>query len=149
MAMTLLPPDFKDFLKLLNSRKVKYLLIGGYAVAYHGYSRATADMDLWIAIDPENARNLVEILSEFGFAAETLEPGLFLQEGKIVRMGVPPLRIEILTTISGVTFTECFHDRVLGEIDGVDVPIISLEHLKANKKASGRFKDLSDLEHLE
>jgi hypothetical protein len=134
---------------LLNSRKVKYLLIGGYAVAYHGYSRATADMDLWIAIDPENARSLVEILTEFGFAAETLEPGLFLQEGKIVRMGVPPLRIEILTTISGVTFTECFHDRVLGEIDGVDVPFISLEHLKANKKASGPFNDLSDLEHLE
>jgi hypothetical protein len=134
---------------LLNSRRVKYLLIAGYAVAYHGYSRATADMDLWIAIDPENARNLVEVLSEFGFAAETLKPGLFLQKGKIVRMGVPPLRIEILTTISGVTFTEGFHDRVLGEIDGVDVPFISLEHLKANKKASGPFNDLSDLEHLE
>jgi hypothetical protein len=88
-------------------------------------------------------------LTEFGFAAETLEPGLFLQEGKIVRMGVPPLRIEILTTISGVSFTECFRDRVLGQIDGMDVPIISLEHLKANKKASGRFKDLSDLEHLQ
>jgi hypothetical protein len=147
--MTLLPPDFKDFLKLLNSRKVKYLLIGGYAVAYHGYSRATADMDLWIAIEPENAKSLVAALSEFGFAADTLEPGLFLQEGKIVRMGVPPLRIEILTTISGVSFSECYRDRVLGKFDEVYVPIISLQHLKTNKKASGRFKDLSDLEHLE
>jgi len=106
-------------------------------------------MDLWIAIEPENARSLLDVLSEFGFAADTLEPGLFLQEGKIVRMGVPPLRIEILTTISGVSFAECYRDRVLGRIDEVDVPIISLHHLKANKKASGRFKDLSDLEHLE
>lgn len=149
MATTLLPPDFKDFLKLLNSKNVSYLLIGGYAVAYHGYSRATADMDVWIAMDPENANKVVDALREFGFAAAAIEPGLFLQEGKIVRMGVPPLRIEILTTISGVSFANCYPDRVLAHIDGVEVPVISLPHLKANKKASARFKDLADLEHLE
>jgi hypothetical protein len=149
MGTTLLPPDFKDFLKLLNSKSVRYLLIGGYAVAYHGYSRATANMDLFIATDSDNANKIVAALGEFGFAMEALEPSLFLQEGKIVRMGVPPLRIEILTSISGVSFAECYRDRVAGRIDEVDVPIISLEHLKTNKRASARFKDLADLEHLE
>lgn len=134
MGTTLLPPGFKDFLKLLNSRKVRYLLIGGYAVGYHGYARATADMDLWIAMDPVNAREVVEALGEFGFPTDALEPGLFLTEG---------------TTISGLSFEECYPERVVDQIDGVDVPIISLKHLKANKKASGRFKDLADLEHLE
>ena len=145
----ILPSDFRDFLKLLNSRNVKYLLIGGYAVGYHGYSRATADMDLWIAIDPNNAKGVVSALQEFGFSSAELEPGLFLEEGKIVRMGVPPLRIEILTTISGVSFENCYPQRVTAQIDGIEVPIISLEHLKLNKRASGRFKDLADLEQLQ
>ena len=110
---------------------------------------ATADMDLWIAMDPVNAKEVVEALTEFGFPSDALEPGLFLTEGKIVRMGVPPLRIEILTTISGLFFEKCYPERIVDQIDGGDVPIISLMHLKANKKASGRFKDLADLEHLE
>ncbi len=145
---TILPSDFRDFLKLLNSRNVRYLLIGGYAVGYHGYSRATADMDLWIDIDPDNAARVVAALLEFGFASAELETALFLEEGKIVRMGVPPLRIEILTTISGVSFRDCYSHRVTAQIDGLEVPVISLEHLKINKRASGRFKDLADLDQL-
>src|SRR5262245_18805081 len=97
---TILPPDFKEFLRLLNSNNVEYLLIGGYAVNYHGYPRATVDMDVWIAMDPQNAERVAAAVRAFGFRDTTARE--FLQPHKIVRMGVPPLRLEILTTISGV-----------------------------------------------
>jgi hypothetical protein len=143
-----LPQDFKEFLSLLRSHGVEYLLIGGYAVGYHGYPRATGDMDIWIALDPENARRMVETLREFGFDTPQLSPDLFLQDRSMVRMGNVPLRIEITTMISGVSFAECYADRVTDVIDGVEVSLISLRHLKENKRASGRHKDLTDLEHL-
>ena len=143
-----LPPDFKEFLKLLKANNVQYLLIGGYAVGYYGYPRATGDIDIWLAIHPENAQNLVSVLQEFGFDSPDLTIDLFLTEKSIVRMGVPPMRIEILTTISGVGFEKCFAEKVVDSLDGVEVNLINLEHLKANKKASGRFKDMDDLEHL-
>ena len=143
-----LPPDFKEFLKLLKANNVQYLLIGGYAVGYYGYPRATGDIDIWVAIHPENAQNLVSVLQEFGFDSPDLTIDLFLTEKSIVRMGVPPMRIEILTTISGVGFEKCFAEKVVDSLDGVEVNLINLEHLKANKKASGRFKDMDDLEHL-
>ena len=149
MGTSLLPSDFKDFLRLLNSKQVEYLLIGGYAVGYFGYSRATADIDIWIAINPDNARKVAEAISEFfGFPVEEATPALFLQENKIARMGVPPFRIEVLTTISGVQFEECYADRIIDILDGVEVNLISLDHLKVNKQASGRLKDLNDLENL-
>ncbi len=148
MATIRLPNDFKDFLRLLNSKQVEYLLIGGYAVSYYGYPRATADMDVWIAVHPRNAQKMVEVMREFGFAVKELSEELFLTANNIVRLGVPPLRIEVLTTISGVDFEECYRERNHDSIDGVEVQLISLEHLKANKKATGRLKDLSDLEHL-
>lgn len=143
-----LPPDFKEFLKLLASHQVEYILIGGYAVGYHGYPRATADMDLWVAIHQENAEKLVTVLKKFGFDVPELSTNLFLKENQIVRMGVPPMRIELLTTISGVRFEECYSERITDTIDGVEVSIINLKHLKLNKRASGRHKDLDDLEHL-
>jgi len=146
--MIQLPQDFKDFLKLLNSRQVDYLLIGGYAVSYYGYPRATGDMDVWIGINPENANKIVQVLKEFGFDVPSLSPELFLQENKVIRMGNPPLRLEILTTISGVVFADCFQEKVITKIDGIEVNLISLKHLKLNKKASARFKDLNDLENL-
>ena len=146
--MIQLPQDFKEFLKLLNLHQVKYLLIGGYAVSYHGYPRSTADMDLWIAIESQNAEKIVAVLKEFGFDVPKLGVDLFLDKDKVIRMGIPPLRIEILTSISGVSFDECYSELIVDNIDGVEVNIISLKHLKANKKASGRFKDLDDLEHL-
>jgi predicted nucleotidyltransferase len=133
---------------LLNSRGVKYLVIGGYAVGYHGYPRATADLDIWIATGRSNAEKVVEVLREFGFEVPELSPELFLQEEKVIRMGVPPIRIEILTTISGVEFDRCYPRREVADMDGVEVNIIGLGDLKANKKASGRHQDLSDLEHL-
>lgn len=148
MATPLLPPDFKEFLKLFNENNVEYLLIGGYAVGYYGYVRATADMDIWIAANAANASRIVSALRELGFNAPELSEELFLKPDNVARLGVPPFRIEMLTSISGVTFEECYMEKVLDIIDGIQVPIISLRHLRANKKASGRLKDLVDLEHL-
>lgn len=144
-----LPKDFKDFLKLLNSHNVKYLLIGGYAVGYHGYPRATGDIDIWIAISLENATKLVNVIREFGFDIPELVESLFLQEKNVVRMGNFPLRIEILTSISGVEFDECYQNRIMDFFDEVEIPIINLNDLKINKQASGRLKDLDDLQHLQ
>jgi predicted nucleotidyltransferase len=135
-------------LKLLNAKQVEYLLIGGYAVGYYGYPRATADMDLWVAMNPQNAEKVVDILRKFGFDVPDLSMGIFVKPNQIIRMGVPPVRIEIMTTISGVSFEECYPERVKDELDGVEVNLISLRHLKINKKAFGRHKDLDDLEHL-
>ena len=146
--MIQLPSDFKEFLKLLNSHRVEYLLIGGYAVGYHGYPRATGDMDLWVAIRQNNAEKLVAVLREFGLDAPQLSVDVFLQENQIIRMGVPPMRIELLTTISGVDFDSCYSERIVDVIDNVEVHIINLEHLKQNKQASGRYKDLDDLQYL-
>ena len=148
MDTTQLPQDFKEFLQLLNDKKVKYLLIGGYAVGYHGYPRATVDMDVWIAIESKNAEKMVLVLREFGLDVPELSVELFLKEDQVIRMGVPPLRLEILTTITGVEFDECYKERVIDKIDDVNVNIISLRHLKINKKISGRHKDLNDLENL-
>jgi hypothetical protein len=147
MALTL-PPDFKEFLKLLKEYDVRYMLIGGYAVGYHGYVRATEDMDIWVAVHPDNAEKLVATLKAFGFDDPNLTPELFLQKPKIIRMGFPPMRLEISTSISGVDFDECYKSRIVDEFDDVEVNVISLEHLKKNKKASGRTKDRADLEQL-
>ena len=143
-----LPPDFKEFLKLLKEHEVRYLLIGGYAVGYHGYARATEDMDIWIAVHHDNARKIVSALRAFGFDDASLNPELFLQKPKIIRMGFPPMRLEITTSISGVEFDECYAARISTEMDGVDVNVIDLENLKKNKKASGRAKDIADVERL-
>jgi hypothetical protein len=143
-----LPSDFKEFLKLLNSYEVEYLLVGGYAVGYYGYPRATGDMDIWIAVHPDNANKLMRVLGDFGFGTIGISEALFLQENKVIRMGNPPIRIEILTSISGVEFSTCYAQRVSDAIGDVQVNLIDLPHLKQNKKAAGRYKDLDDLDNL-
>ena len=148
MATIHLPQDFRDFLKLLNSYEVEYLLVGGFAVGYHGYPRSTGDMDIWISTTPENSEKMVVVLKEFGFDVPELNPDLFLKTKQVIRMGMPPIRIEILTEISGVSFTDCYSNKVVDFIDNLSVNIISSYHLKINKKASGRPKDLSDLKYL-
>jgi hypothetical protein len=127
---------------------VKYLLVGGYAVGYHGFPRATVDMDIWVAINPKNARKIVAVLEEFGFNFPELNVDLFLEQDKIIRMGVPPMRLEILTTVSGVEFEICYQNRIIAELDGVQIDVIGLDDLKRNKLAAGRHKDLNDLENL-
>jgi hypothetical protein len=148
MATIHLPKDFKQFLKLLNANQVEYLLIGGYAVGYHGYPRATVDMDIWVAIKPDNSTRIINVFNAFGFSDSMLQPDIFLKEDQIIRIGLPPIRIELVTTISGVSFDECYAERVIDKIDGIKVNLIDLKHLKINKKASGRHKDLNDLENL-
>jgi len=148
MAISPIPQDFKDFLKLLEDEKVEYLLIGGYAVGYYGYPRSTADMDVWIAVNPDNAKKIVIALERFGMTMPELTIDLFMEKGKIIRIGVPPMRIEIQTDISGVEFASCFSRRQRADIGGIEVNLIHLEDLKINKRESGRHKDLEDLEHL-
>lgn len=147
MAKLRLPPDFRDFLKLLATHEVEYLLIGGYAVGFHGYVRTTMDMDVWIRVDDRNAQKMTRVLVDFGFAPEAVTAGLFLDPG-VIRMGVPPLRLEVLKEISGVDFEECYPEKITTEVDGTAIHVISLSRLRENKKASGRTKDLADLEHL-
>ena len=128
--------------------EVEYLIIGGYSVAFYGYPRATGDIDIWIGKNPHNVVKMVKAVKDFGFVISELEMNRFLKEPRILRMGIPPLRIEVLNTISGVEFEECFKSRNTTMIDDIVVHFISLEHLKLNKKASGRHQDLSDLEKL-
>ena len=146
--MIRLPKDFSDFLRLLNLRQAEYLLIGGWAVGYYGYPRSTGDMDIWVSRTDENALKLVEVLKEFGFNIPELSFKLFTKENQVTRVGVPPLRIELLTTISGVSFEECFKNRLIVLFDDVNVNLINLNDLKKNKSAAKRFKDLDDLENL-
>lgn len=148
MAMMHVPPDFKEFLKLLNSHHADYLLIGGYAVGIHGYPRPTGDMDIWIRTTPENACLVEQALKDFGFELNASITALLTEENKIVRMGVPPMRLEIITTVSGVAFDACYQQRFVYDLDGIPVNVIGLDDLKANKRASGRYKDLNDLEQL-
>ena len=135
-------------LEMLSSRRVDYLVIGGYAVSWHGYPRATQDLDVWIAMEETNAAAVVEVIRQFGFDTPNLTERLFLERGRIVRMGNPPIRIEVLTTISGLEFQQAYERRVQADLGGVIVPMISLEDLKKNKRAAARHKDLDDLEHL-
>ncbi|WP_337870682.1 hypothetical protein [Meiothermus sp.] len=135
-------------MKLLNEHEVEYLLIGGYAVGYYGYPRYTGDMNFWIAVNPANAKRMVEVMRAFGFDSPELTPELFQNEKLILRMGVEPYRLEVMTRIDGVEFSDCYSRRVIAEIDGVKVNLISLGDLKRNKQASRRLKDLADLENL-
>ena len=136
-------------MKLLNSKSAEYLLIGGYAVNYYGYARSTGDMDIWIAISKINASKVVAVLREFGFGVAELQADLFLRNDQIVRLGEEPLRIELLTSISGVRFADCYARRNRVRMDGLRVNLISLHDLKRNKAATGRAKDQADLEQLE
>jgi predicted nucleotidyltransferase len=148
MATIQLPPDFKDFLKLLNEEQVEYLLVGGYAVGFHGYPRATKDMDIWVAISPENAERLVRVFCRFGFSPKTVSPTPFLNESKVIEIGIEPFRIDVIMSISGVQFAECYAKKIDFLYEGIKIKLISLEDLKTNKRATGRSRDLADVEDL-
>ena len=143
-----LHPDFKDFLRLLDSHGVEYLMAGGYAVGVHGYPRATGGMDIWIAVNLSNAEKAAAVLRKFGMPEELITDDLFLEEDQAIRMGVPPVRIELITGASGIEFSDCYARREVFEIDGPPVNFICLGDLKINNRATGRHKDLEDLEHL-
>jgi hypothetical protein len=144
-----LSADFRDFLKSLNDHGVEYLLIGGQAVAYHGYVRPTQDMDVWIAVSPDNAQRMVTAVEAFfGCKLEGLAPGWFLDTEQVTRFGVRPNLIEILTKIDGGEFVAAYPHRVVSEFDSLPVNVIGLADLKKNKRASARNKVLADLDNL-
>jgi hypothetical protein len=143
------PRDFKEFLKLLNSKEIEYLVIGGYAVGFYGYPRATGDMDVWIAVNEKNALMMVNALRQFGFDLPDLKKEIFLAEKKVIRMGIPPMRLEILTSIDGVIFETCFKNRVVADFGDFKVNFISKNDLLLNKCSSGRPQDLVDFNKLQ
>lgn len=145
----ILTPDFKEFIQSLNDNEVRYLVVGGYAVAFHGHPRFTKDVDIWVWIDEQNAANLVKALDQFGFASLGLTAEDFLEPDIIIQLGYPPNRIDLITSLKGVEFSDCYAQRVEEMVDGVALPFIDLENLKKNKKAVGRLQDLADLENLE
>ncbi len=149
MEPATLTADFRDFLKSLNDHGVEYLLIGGHAVAYHGYVRPTQDMDVWIAASEDNARRVVAAVEAFfGCKLQGLAPEWFVDPDQVTRFGVRPNLIEILAGIDGGDFQSAYSRRVVAELDGLRVNLIALPDLKANKRASGRNKDLADLDNL-
>ncbi|OFY64388.1 MAG: hypothetical protein A3H98_03915 [Bacteroidetes bacterium RIFCSPLOWO2_02_FULL_36_8] len=145
----MLHSDFKEFIQLLNKNKVEYLVIGGYAVVFHGYVRATGDMDVWVKNSPINAIKVVKCLNEFGFDSLNIQTKDVEKENTIIQLGYPPCRIDIVTTPDGITFDECYAQRVKMELEkNLEVNFIDLDNLIKNKKASGRNKDLDDIENL-
>ena len=143
-----LNPDFKEFFESLNRNDVRYLVVGGYAVAFHGYPRYTKDIDVWIEATTDNVQRLIQALRDFGFGALGLQERDFLEPGYTIQLGRPPNRIDLLTSVHGVDFPVCFESKVSAELAGLVIQVISLEHLKENKRAVGRFQDLADLENL-
>ncbi|MGE0548926.1 MAG: DUF6036 family nucleotidyltransferase [Kofleriaceae bacterium] len=144
-----LSKDFKEFLQLLSANHVRYVVVGGYAVASYTVPRYTKDLDVWIEASVENARNIVAALDAFGFASLGLTVDDFVVPDQVVQLGYEPNRIDILTGISGVRFEAAYPRRVITNLDGVDVPMIDRQSLVANKRASGRPRDLLDAEELE
>lgn len=141
--------EFLEFLKLLDSKEVDFTLIGGYAVAFHGFVRYTGDIDILYRLSEENTERLKSVLIAFGFPESAIESSLF-DKGNIIRIGVPPVRIELLNEISGVTQEEVWEHRISGTYGQIkNIHFISIDDLRRNKKAAGRDKDLRDLKELE
>jgi hypothetical protein len=146
--MIKLQKDLREFIELLNSHEVRYLIVGGHAVAFHGYPRMTGDIDFFLEVSEENARKLVAVLAQFGFAGLGLTAKDFLEPGAIIQLGYPPHRIDLVTSISGVTFAQAWEHRVYGQVEGLAMVFVDKPTLLANKAASGRPKDLADLDAL-
>jgi len=145
----MLPKPFKEFIGLLEENGVNFLVVGGYAVSFHGHPRYTGDLDIFIAISQNDAQQTVKTFKDFGFTDLEISSTDFLEEDMIIEIGREPLKIQVMTGISGVTFQECLEERVVANIDGLQIPFISFEKLLKNKSASGRPKDLADVHDLQ
>jgi hypothetical protein len=141
-------PDFRDLLALFNAHHVEYMIVGGYALAFHGAPRFTGDLDILVRPDPGNAQRVLSALDEFGFASVGLTKEDFARPDQIVQLGVPPVRIDIITTITGVSWEEALKGRKAGIYGEIPVHYIGREQFIANKRATGRKRDLADLEAL-
>ena len=144
-----LNPDWSEFLQLLLSKHVRFLLVGGHAVAAHGEPRLTEDLDIFVELSPENAACIRTALTEFGMGSATPSVEALLEPGKIWMIGRKPRRIDILTEIDGVTFEECWNGRTEAEFSSAPIPVIGRVELLKNKRVSGRLKDLADVAKLE
>ncbi len=147
-GMMILNQDLKEFVQSLKDNNVRYLVVGGYAVAMHGHPRYTKDIDIWLDMTPRNAHLTLKALEDFGFGSLDLEDEDFLDPGQIIQLGYPPNRIDLLTSIEGMNFQECYDSRLEVEISGVSVNFIDLENLKKTKRIAGRYQDLADLDSL-
>ena len=143
-----LDPDFEDFIKLLNQHKVDYMIIGGYAMAFHGKPRYTGDLDIWIDISESNAQKMLLVIEDFGFASLNFNKEDFLRENLINQLGYPPLRIDILTSIDGINFIDAYPQKQVILIEDFTANYIGLNDLIQNKNASGRQQDLVDINTL-
>jgi hypothetical protein len=144
-----LSPDFHELLECFASHNVRYLVIGGWALAAHGVPRMTKDLDLWVLPESTNATAVLNALEDFGFTDVGLTVDDFQDEGIVVQLGYPPNRVDLITSPTGVSFSACWQERLELTLDGIQVPFIGLDGLKANKRATGRSQDLVDLETLE
>lgn len=144
----MLSQDFKEFVILLNEKKIDYLIVGGYAVGVHGYPRYTGDIDIWVKVSDENADKMVSVLDEFGFSSYNLTKADFLNLNNVIQLGHPPVRIDIMMSVDGVSFEEAYPNKVIMNIDGLEINFIGIDDLIANKRATGRGKDLLDIKNL-
>lgn len=144
-----LSPDFRELLECFDRHDVRYLVVGGWALAAHGVPRLTKDLDLWLWPDEANADAVLRALNDFGFVDLGLVREDFIEPDVVVQLGYPPNRVDLLTSPSGVDFNLCWPDRFIINLDGLDVPFIGLEGLKANKRAAGRAQDLLDVQTLQ
>ena len=145
----ILEKDYRDILQIFIEEKVQFLLIGGYAVGAYGYVRATKDLDLWVLANPENAQLIIKSLVRFGAPMNNISVDDFSKEGIIFQIGVEPIRIDISTSIEGITFESAYPNAKTIVVDGLHIPVLSIEDLIKSKKASGRHRDLADVEALE
>ncbi len=140
--------DFRDLFALFNAREVEYLIVGAYALAFHGAPRYTGDMDILVKPGSSNAKRILAVLKDFGFGSVGLKPEDFQIPDKVIQLGVPPVRVDLLTSITGVSWEKAFSGRIKGKYGGIPVNYIGREQFILNKRDLGRKKDLADLEAL-
>jgi hypothetical protein len=141
--------DFKELLSLLNNREVEYIIVGAYALAFHGSPRYTGDIDIYVNPVEENAVKILAVLNDFGFGSLKLNVDDFTEPGNVIQLGLPPVRVDILTSISGVTWDEAYNGKVKDHYGDIEIWYLGREQYIANKKATGRLKDLADIESIE
>ena len=141
-------PDYKELLELLNAHNVDYILVGAYALAFHGAPRFTGDIDIFVKPDPENAERILAVLQEFGFGSLDLDKSDFLQPDQVIQLGVPPVRVDLLTSLTNVPWQQAYLGKVKGAYGDVPVYFLGRKEFLANKKALGRKQDLADIEAL-
>lgn len=141
--------DFLDLLRAFCAHEVRFLVVGAYALGVHGRPRATGDLDVWVDATPENGARVIRALAAFGAPLDAVEAADFSRPGIVFQMGLPPVRIDVLTTVTGVSFAEAWPGRVRADFGGVEVDVIGRDAFIRNKRATGRLKDLGDIEALD